>query len=97
MLIISEKEIQESYGMKDAIADVKTVLRANSAKKIDNPHRTVLVFPQHEASALYMPSADLSEEVFGGESCYHFSEEPFKERQRHKESSCCQMQKMVNI
>lgn len=63
MLIVSEKEIQQSYGMRDAIADVKTVLRAYGAQKIDNPHRTVLGFPQHEASALYMPSADLSEEV----------------------------------
>ncbi|MBT2646706.1 ornithine cyclodeaminase family protein [Bacillus sp. ISL-34] len=63
MLVISEKEIQESYGMKDAIADIKAVLRSHGAQKIDNPHRTVLDFPQHEASALYMPSADLSEEV----------------------------------
>lgn len=63
MLVISEKEIQQSYGMKDAIADVKAVLHAHGARKIDNPHRTVLAFPQHEASALYMPSADLSEEV----------------------------------
>ncbi|MGG0248953.1 ornithine cyclodeaminase family protein [Peribacillus frigoritolerans] len=63
MLVISEKEIQQSYGMKDAIADIKAVLRSHGAQKIDNPHRTVLDFPQHEASALYMPSADLSEEV----------------------------------
>ncbi|WP_347940369.1 ornithine cyclodeaminase family protein [Peribacillus simplex] len=63
MLVISEKEIQQSYGMKDAIADVTAVLHAHGARKIDNPHRTVLAFPQHEASALYMPSADLSEEV----------------------------------
>ncbi|MCP1493426.1 ornithine cyclodeaminase [Peribacillus frigoritolerans] len=63
MLVISEKEIQQSYGMKDAIADIKAVLRSHGAQKIDNPHRTVLDFPQHEASALYMPSADISEEV----------------------------------
>ncbi|MFC9598739.1 ornithine cyclodeaminase family protein [Peribacillus butanolivorans] len=63
MLVISEKEIQNTYGMKDAISDVKAVLRAHGARSIDNPHRTVLDFPQHEASALYMPSADLSEEV----------------------------------
>ncbi|MEP9405842.1 ornithine cyclodeaminase family protein [Peribacillus frigoritolerans] len=63
MLVINEREIQQSYGMKDAIADIKAVLRAHGAQKIDNPHRTVLAFPQHEASALYMPSADLSEEV----------------------------------
>ncbi|MCT4479129.1 ornithine cyclodeaminase family protein [Peribacillus frigoritolerans] len=63
MLVINEKEILQSYGMKDAISDVNAVLRAHGARKIDNPHRTVLAFPQHEASALYMPSADLSEEV----------------------------------
>lgn len=63
MLVISEKEIHQSYGMKDAIADIKAVLRAHGAQQIDSPHRTVLAFPQHEASALYMPSADLSEEV----------------------------------
>lgn len=63
MLVISEKEIQQSYGMKDAIPDIMAVLRAHGAQRIDNPHRTVLAFPQHEASALYMPSADLSEEV----------------------------------
>ncbi|MED3757601.1 NAD(P)-binding domain-containing protein [Peribacillus frigoritolerans] len=63
MLVISEKEIQQSYGMNNAIADIKAVLRAHGAQQIDNPHRTVLAFPQHEASALYMPSADLSEEV----------------------------------
>ncbi|MEC0296456.1 ornithine cyclodeaminase family protein [Peribacillus frigoritolerans] len=63
MLVISEKEIQQSYGMKDAIADIKAILRSHGAQKIDNPHRTVFAFPQHEASALYMPSADLSEEV----------------------------------
>ena len=63
MLVIIEKEIQQSYGMNDAIADVKAVLHAHGARKIDNPHRTVLAFPQHEASALYMPSADLSVEV----------------------------------
>ncbi|MEB2493895.1 ornithine cyclodeaminase family protein [Peribacillus frigoritolerans] len=63
MLVISEKEIQQSYGMNNAIADIKAVLRAHGAQQIDNPHRTVLAFPQHEASALYMASADLSEEV----------------------------------
>ncbi|MFC8560209.1 ornithine cyclodeaminase family protein [Peribacillus frigoritolerans] len=63
MLVISEKEIQQSYGMKDAIADIKAILRSHGAQKIDSPHRTVLAFPQHEASALYMPSTDLSEEV----------------------------------
>jgi ornithine cyclodeaminase len=63
MLIINEKEIRQSYGMEEAISDIKAVLHAHGAGKINNPHRTVLAFPQHEASALYMPSGDLSEEV----------------------------------
>ncbi|KKB41468.1 ornithine cyclodeaminase family protein [Bacillus thermotolerans] len=63
MLVISEKDIQQCYGMKEAIEDTKEVLKAKNIGEINNPHRTVLEFPQYEASALYMPSADLSEEV----------------------------------
>lgn len=63
MLIVSEQEIKQSYKMVDAIEDVKIALCAYGERKIDNPHRTVLNFPKYEASALYMPSADLSEEV----------------------------------
>ncbi|MGE7980373.1 ornithine cyclodeaminase family protein [Psychrobacillus sp. NPDC093200] len=63
MLVINEKEIMHTYKMQDAIRDVKDVLKAKAANKIANPHRTVIEFPQHEASALYMPSADLVGEV----------------------------------
>lgn len=63
MLVINEKEIMQSYGMKDAIQDIREVLVAKIANKIANPHRTVIDFPAHEASALYMPSADLVGEV----------------------------------
>ncbi|MEK4487205.1 ornithine cyclodeaminase family protein [Psychrobacillus sp. FSL H8-0484] len=63
MLVINEQEIIRTYGMKEAIQDITDVLKAKEAEKIANPHRTVIEFPQHEASALYMPSADLVDEV----------------------------------
>lgn len=63
MLVINEQEIIRTYGMKEAIQDIADVLKAKEAEKIANPHRTVIEFPQHEASALYMPSADLVDEV----------------------------------
>lgn len=63
MLIVNETQIMRTYNMKEAINDVEDVLKAKMVEKIANPHRTVIEFPQHEASALYMPSADLVEEV----------------------------------
>ena len=63
MLVINEKQIQTVYKMKDAITDVTEMLKAKEAGKIDSPHRTVIEFKQHEASALYMPSADLVSEI----------------------------------
>ncbi|SDO10122.1 ornithine cyclodeaminase [Psychrobacillus sp. OK028] len=63
MLVVNEKQIMHTYKINDAIQDVEELLKAKVAEKIANPHRTVIEFPQHEASALYMPSADLVEEV----------------------------------
>ncbi|WP_144511875.1 ornithine cyclodeaminase family protein [Bacillus sp. FJAT-22090] len=63
MLVINEQQIMNTYKIKDAIRNIKEVLQAKEADKIANPHRTVIEFPQYEASALYMPSADLVEEV----------------------------------
>jgi ornithine cyclodeaminase len=63
MLVINEKQIQLLYKMKDAIKDVTEILEAKEAEKINNPHRTVLDFPEYEASALYMPSSDLVSEI----------------------------------
>lgn len=59
MLILSEKEIQSIYTMQDAIAALEVALRkeANANGDISNPHRTVLDFPEHNASILYMPSS----------------------------------------
>lgn len=63
MLIINEKEIQKHYFMADALVDVEHILRAKSQEQIANPHRTVIEFPQHSASVLYMPSSDLENEM----------------------------------
>lgn len=63
MLVVNEQEIMSTYKMKDAIKDVTEILEAKAAEKLASPHRTVIEFPQHEASALYMPSADLIGEV----------------------------------
>lgn len=58
MLIINESEIQAVYRMKDAIEDVTEMLKRKVTGSVQNPHRTVLGFPESQASALYMPSAD---------------------------------------
>lgn len=63
MLILNEDQIMKSYSMKNAIEDVKKVLIAKEENKIVNMHRTVIDFPDYDASALYMPSADLVSEV----------------------------------
>ncbi|MEH7223314.1 NAD(P)-binding domain-containing protein [Bacillus sp. JJ1566] len=57
MLILSESQIRSLYSMSDAIKDLEEALTAFEEGKVLNPHRTVLGFPEREASALYMPSA----------------------------------------
>jgi ornithine cyclodeaminase/alanine dehydrogenase-like protein (mu-crystallin family) len=76
MLIINEKQIQETYKMADAIKDVSAILAAKQQGKIDNPHRTVLDFPDRQASSLYMPSTDLAGEIAGVKVVTIFPENP---------------------
>lgn len=76
MLIINEKEIQSTYGMKEAMHDVEQILLAKAVDKISNPHRTVIEFPQHSASVLYMPSADLANEMATIKTVTIFPENP---------------------
>ncbi|MGM9948497.1 MAG: ornithine cyclodeaminase family protein [Lysinibacillus sp.] len=61
MLILNEQQIQSFYRMEDAIRDVKRILQSKHAQKIETPFRTVIEFPEKEASILYMPSADVSQ------------------------------------
>ncbi|MFC2949327.1 ornithine cyclodeaminase family protein [Virgibacillus sediminis] len=63
MLILSGKEIQDHYGMREAIADVKQGLISKKGGSITSPHRTVIDIPQYEGSTLYMPGADLAQEM----------------------------------
>ncbi|MEZ0481212.1 ornithine cyclodeaminase family protein [Planococcus sp. SSTMD024] len=76
MKIINEQQIQHSYLMNDAIQDVSALLHAKQQGKIDNPHRTVIDFPERQASALYMPSADTHEELAGVKVVTIFPDNP---------------------
>ncbi|TWT13336.1 ornithine cyclodeaminase family protein [Planomicrobium sp. CPCC 101079] len=76
MLMINEKQIQQLYKMSDAMEDIRTILKAKEQEKIANPHRTVIEFPEREASALYMPSADLAGDVAGVKVVTIFPENP---------------------
>lgn len=76
MKIINEQQIQQNYKMSDAIEDVTALLHAKQQGKIDNPHRTVLDFPERQASALYMPSADTQEELAGVKVVTIFPDNP---------------------
>ncbi|MEC5423109.1 ornithine cyclodeaminase family protein [Virgibacillus sp. C22-A2] len=78
MLLLSEKDIKENYFMKDAIADVKLGLLSKRDGLISNPHRTVLDIPKYQASSLYMPSADLSQDIASVKLVTIFPENPSK-------------------
>lgn len=63
MIVLDEKTIQSMYKMDKAVEDLKHLLKAKVADQVENPLRTVIEFKQHEASVLYMPSADLDKEL----------------------------------
>ncbi|MDY0404921.1 ornithine cyclodeaminase family protein [Virgibacillus sp. 179-BFC.A HS] len=76
MLVLSEKIIQENYQMADAIRDLKEGFRSKADGTIQNPHRTVIEFPDHQASILYMPSADMKREIASIKIVSIFPENP---------------------
>ena len=76
MLILTEENIQNNYFMKDAIADVKQGLKSKKEGLIKNPHRTVIDVPDHQASVLYMPSADMAQEIASVKVVSIFPENP---------------------
>ncbi|MBT2583871.1 NAD(P)-binding domain-containing protein [Planococcus sp. ISL-109] len=80
MRIINEQQIQETYKMDDAIQDVTKLLLAKHRGQINNPHRTVLDFPDRQASALYMPSADNKAEIAGIKIVTIFPDNPKQHR-----------------
>lgn len=49
--------------MEDAVKDVRDILLAKVANKVQSPHRTVLEFPKKGATSIYMPSADIENDV----------------------------------
>lgn len=63
MLVLSEKEIQQSFGMKDALHVIRKAVIDHQQGKITNPERTVVEHPEKEASTLYMPAAIASTET----------------------------------
>lgn len=76
MIILNEKEIQEIYGMKQAISDIENMLHHKKEGKIVNPIRTVIEFPEEDGSVLYMPSTDLSEEIMSMKAVTIFPNNP---------------------
>lgn len=63
MFLIAEKDIQKHYLMNDAIKDVRIGLFSKKKELVKNPNRTVIEYPKHNASSLYMPSVDLANEI----------------------------------
>ncbi len=63
MIILNQEEIKSFYKIEDAIKDIKETLLAKVTGKVQSPHRTVLEFPEQNATSLYMPSADLESNV----------------------------------
>lgn len=76
MIILNEKEIKDMYKIEDAIEAVEQILHSKVAEKVDNPLRTVIEFKEHDASVLYMPSADLEQEVMAMKAVTIFPNNP---------------------
>lgn len=78
MIILNEQEIASIYKMPDALVDVADILRAKAAEKVDNPFRTVIEFPKEEASVLYMPCADLENQLMSMKAVTIFPKNPLQ-------------------
>lgn len=78
MKILNEKEIEAAYKMPEALKDVAHILKAKFAEKVDNPLRTVIEFPKEQASVLYMPCADLDNQLMSMKAVTIFPNNPAK-------------------
>src|SRR5699024_2600315 len=58
MIILNEETITQNYLMDRAIKDIQSTLEHLVEGKINNPMRTVIEFPDSDASVLYMPFTD---------------------------------------
>ncbi|WP_373895720.1 ornithine cyclodeaminase family protein [Virgibacillus natechei] len=76
MLILTGKDIQDHYLMKDAISDLKEGLGSKKQGLIMSPHRTVIEIPNNQASVLYMPGAELSQKIASVKVVSIFPENP---------------------
>ena len=76
MRILSQKEIQEIYKMPEVLVDVEHILKAKFNEKVDNPLRTVIEFPEEHASVLYMPCADLENDLMSMKAVTIFPNNP---------------------
>lgn len=76
MIVLDEKTIQSMYKMDKAVADLKHLLKAKVEELVENPLRTVIEFKKHEASVLYMPSADLDKELMAMKAVTIFPHNP---------------------
>ncbi|MDN4493166.1 ornithine cyclodeaminase family protein [Ureibacillus aquaedulcis] len=63
MIILNEQEIKSFYKVEDAIRDIRQTLNAKVQDKVLSPHRTVLKFPHKNSTSIYMPSADLENNI----------------------------------
>lgn len=78
MYSLNEQEIQNIYGMEQAITDVKNMLQHKHDGHVNNPTRTVMEFPEEDGSVLYMPCTDLSEKVMSMKAVTIFPNNPSK-------------------
>jgi len=61
LILLNEEQIKRFYKMEDALKDVEQMLMAKQKDKVLAPIRTVIDFPEKNASSLYMPSTDLED------------------------------------
>ncbi|MEK4284128.1 MULTISPECIES: ornithine cyclodeaminase family protein [Ureibacillus] len=78
MILLNEKQIKSIYKMEEALKDVEEMLIAKHENKVLAPIRTVLEFPEKNASSLYMPSADLEHHVASVKVVTIFPDNPAK-------------------
>lgn len=78
MIIIKDEEIEKIYSINHAIKDVESTLFQRNEGKIINPGRTVIDFPEQEASALYMPCSNLDEDIAAMKAVTIFPKNPLQ-------------------
>jgi ornithine cyclodeaminase len=78
LILLNEEQIKRFYKMEDALKDVEQMLMAKQKDKVLAPIRTVIDFPEKNASSLYMPSADLEDQIAAVKVVTIFPDNPGK-------------------